>query len=59
VTLSRGLTRAEDFSGDICDLVAESIRLADSPSAASGFPGFRDDPNSKKRFERIVQRIST
>jgi predicted Rossmann-fold nucleotide-binding protein len=57
-TLSRGLASAEDFRGEIRDLVAESIRRANNPSGASGFPGFREERNSKERFELIVERIS-
>ena len=57
-TLCRGLASAEDFRGEIRDLVAEAIRQAHDPSGASGFPGFCEDRNSKERFELIVERIS-
>lgn len=58
-TLLSGLAQAEDFSGGIDDLVAESIRPVGKPLGASGFPGFWDELNSKERFERIVERISS
>jgi predicted Rossmann-fold nucleotide-binding protein len=57
--LAHGLKGAADFTGNVSDLVREAVRLADgSRGGPSGFPGFRDEPNSKDRFERIVERIS-
>src|SRR5262249_9439081 len=57
-TLSNGLEQAADFAGSIEGLVAKSIALAARPTDETTFPAFRDEPNSKARFEQIVQRIS-
>lgn len=57
-TLERGLASAQDFNGNIREMVREANRRAGDPSRATGFPGFCEDRDSKERFERIVARIS-
>jgi hypothetical protein len=56
--LSENLAVGKNFDGDLQEMVAESFRLAGSPVGESGFTGFREEPESKGRFEAIVGRIS-
>ena len=57
--LEDALQRTVDFPGTISDLVLEAARYAGVPTGPTGFPGFRDEPESKGKFEQIIERLST
>jgi len=57
--LELGLQVKTDFSGTIEELVKKVLACIGKTLPDTTFPGFKDDFESKIRFERNVQRIST